>query len=323
MTELATVPQAPAAAPDRDEAPRPRGGAPHQEARRQAGGHRRRRPGGGGARAGGRRARRRARPGLRCTCCAARASRRRCSRTPRRSSRSEAEEIATLHGDRDAGRRSSATARPAQLAKAILREEKRMAGFLEKLIPRLTRSVAQGRDPGAAAQRRPAEHEPRRTTSSSCTVDAAAAARAPRAAAAAPHAAPRTRSGPPARPSRSRSGSSRRAAARPRSGGSTSSAHQQAHQRARRTAPERRAAPSSTARVDRRCPAGRRRPGVRPLASAALVGPVAQAAEAGLREVVEARRRRTRSSRCGPRGDVRGAGRRSRARSTPRRSGCT
>ncbi len=35
----------------------------------------------------------------------------------------------------------------ADLAKAILREEKRMAGFLEKLIPRLTKSVAQAEIP--------------------------------------------------------------------------------------------------------------------------------------------------------------------------------
>ena len=35
----------------------------------------------------------------------------------------------------------------ASLAKAILREEKRMAGFLEKLIPRLTKAVAQAEIP--------------------------------------------------------------------------------------------------------------------------------------------------------------------------------
>jgi ferritin-like metal-binding protein YciE len=35
----------------------------------------------------------------------------------------------------------------ADLAKAILREERRMAGFLEKLIPRLTKSVAQAEIP--------------------------------------------------------------------------------------------------------------------------------------------------------------------------------
>src|SRR5687767_8099511 len=58
----------------------------------------------------------------------------------------EAEEIGTYTmiqnlaekvGDRDT----------ASLAKAILREEKRMAGFLEKLIPRLTKAVAQAEIP--------------------------------------------------------------------------------------------------------------------------------------------------------------------------------
>ncbi len=47
----------------------------------------------------------------------------------------------------------------ARLAKAILREEKRMAGFLEKLIPRLAKSVAQAEIPRSersAGRRRPA-----------------------------------------------------------------------------------------------------------------------------------------------------------------------
>jgi ferritin-like metal-binding protein YciE len=61
---------------------------------------------------------------------------------------SEAEEIGTytsietlakLVGDRDTQ----------QLAKAILREEKRMAGFLEKLIPRLTQAVAKAEIPAS------------------------------------------------------------------------------------------------------------------------------------------------------------------------------
>jgi ferritin-like metal-binding protein YciE len=61
---------------------------------------------------------------------------------------SEAEEIGTytaiqtlakLVGDRETE----------QLAKAILREEKRMAGFLEKLIPRLTQAVAKAEIPPA------------------------------------------------------------------------------------------------------------------------------------------------------------------------------
>jgi ferritin-like metal-binding protein YciE len=47
------------------------------------------------------------------------------------------ENLAQKVGDRDT----------AKLAKAILREEKRMAGFLEKLIPRLTSAVAQAEIP--------------------------------------------------------------------------------------------------------------------------------------------------------------------------------
>ena len=55
----------------------------------------------------------------------------------------------------------------AQLAKAILREEKRMAGFLEKLIPRLTQAVAQAEIPPSERNggRRPTSR--RRTTSRS------------------------------------------------------------------------------------------------------------------------------------------------------------
>jgi rubrerythrin len=52
----------------------------------------------------------------------------------------------------------------AQLAKAILREEKRMAGFLEKLIPRLTTSVVQAEIP-----RRERNGGRKRTTSRSTT----------------------------------------------------------------------------------------------------------------------------------------------------------
>lgn len=52
----------------------------------------------------------------------------------------------------------------AKLAKAILREEKRMAGFLEKLIPRLTQSVVQAEIP--AKERHGGR---RRTTSRSTT----------------------------------------------------------------------------------------------------------------------------------------------------------
>ncbi len=56
----------------------------------------------------------------------------------------------------------------ASLAKAILREEKRMAGFLEKLIPRLTTSVVQAEIPSRernGGRRRTASR--RKTTSSS------------------------------------------------------------------------------------------------------------------------------------------------------------
>jgi ferritin-like metal-binding protein YciE len=76
---------------------------------------------------------------------------------------SEAEEIGTyssiealakIVGDRETE----------QLAKAILREEKRMAGFLEKLIPRLTQAVAKAEIP--PAQRNGGRTSRRRTTRS-------------------------------------------------------------------------------------------------------------------------------------------------------------
>jgi rubrerythrin len=61
----------------------------------------------------------------------------------------------------------------ADLAKAILREEKRMAGFLEKLIPRLTKSVVQSDIPRSerssgrrrTSSRRAASTTRKRTTS--------------------------------------------------------------------------------------------------------------------------------------------------------------
>jgi rubrerythrin len=74
---------------------------------------------------------------------------------------SEAEEIGTytsiatlakVVGDRDTE----------QLANAILREEKRMAGFLEKLIPRLTQAVAKAEIP--PSQRNGARRTTRRRT---------------------------------------------------------------------------------------------------------------------------------------------------------------
>jgi ferritin-like metal-binding protein YciE len=78
---------------------------------------------------------------------------------------SEAEEIGTytsiealakLVGDRDTE----------QLAKAILREEKRMAGFLEKLIPRLTQAVAKAEIPASERNGGRGRRTSRRRTSS-------------------------------------------------------------------------------------------------------------------------------------------------------------
>ena len=75
---------------------------------------------------------------------------------------SEAEEIGTytsiealakLVGDRDTE----------QLAKAILREEKRMAGFLEKLIPRLTQAVGKAEIPASERNGRGSRPSRRRT----------------------------------------------------------------------------------------------------------------------------------------------------------------
>ena len=99
---------------------------------------------------------------------------------------SEAEEIGTyssiealakIVGDRETE----------QLAKAILREEKRMAGFLEKLIPRLTQAVARAEIP--SSQRNGGGRTTRRRTT-------------------------RSRSGSAARRTTSRSGTSRRTASR-------------------------------------------------------------------------------------------------------------
>ena len=55
----------------------------------------------------------------------------------------------------------------ARLAKAILREEKRMAGFLERLIPQLTRSVAQAEIPASERNGGRRRTSSRRKTSSS------------------------------------------------------------------------------------------------------------------------------------------------------------
>ena len=154
-----------------------------------------------------------------------------------------------LLGDRDAGedRRRPETE---QLAKAILREEKRMAGFLEKLIPRLAQSVVEGRDPAP-----PNATAARRTTSRRAQPAAAPgrAGRAPRARRPArettlrarrlPHATTAARRRPLARNGASRSTSRaepRLAAAR---SGTT-----------RRTAASGSARRSPQVRVDRRCP---------------------------------------------------------------------
>jgi ferritin-like metal-binding protein YciE len=111
----------------------------------------------------------------------------------------------------------------ASLAKAILREEKRMAGFLEKLIPRLTKSVVQAEIPrsqrnggrrrtssrrGASTRPRASSSRPRATSARSGTKRATSA-----------------RSGTKKAASRSRSASSRSrsTAARPRTSSSRSS----------------------------------------------------------------------------------------------------
>ena len=62
-----------------------------------------------------------------------------------------------------------------QLAKAILREEKRMAGFLEKLIPKLTQAVAKAEIPAAQRNGGRRTTTRRRTTSRSGTARRTAA----------------------------------------------------------------------------------------------------------------------------------------------------
>ena len=89
---------------------------------------------------------------------------------------SEAEEIATYSaietlaktvGDRETE----------QLAKAILREEKRMAGFLEKLIPKLTQSVAKAEIPASQRNGGRRKTSRRRTTSRTGTTRRTTASR--------------------------------------------------------------------------------------------------------------------------------------------------
>jgi ferritin-like metal-binding protein YciE len=123
----------------------------------------------------------------------------------------EAEEIASYTmiqnlaesvGDRDT----------ATLAKAILREEKRMAGFLEKLIPRLTKSVVQAEIPRSERNGGRRRTSSRRTTASrSRTTSARSGTKrttSARRGAAASKASPRSRSAS----SRSRSSSGRKTA---------------------------------------------------------------------------------------------------------------
>ena len=92
----------------------------------------------------------------------------------------------------------------AQLAKAILREEKRMAGFLEKLIPRLTKSVVQAEIPREGAQRRTraarAAAAASTTSTSARSRDDARSGPSGPAARAAPSARPALAAAPPGRP---------------------------------------------------------------------------------------------------------------------------
>ena len=137
---------------------------------------------------------------------------------------SEAEEIGTyssiealakIVGDRETE----------QLAKAILREEKRMAGFLEKLIPRLTQAVARAEIP--SSQRNGGRRTTRRRTTRSRSGSAARRTTSRSGA---------SRSGT-SRRTASRSGSSRTTAARRGSSRSSSKARSGASRStARRTA---------------------------------------------------------------------------------------
>jgi ferritin-like metal-binding protein YciE len=113
----------------------------------------------------------------------------------------------------------------ASLAKAILREEKRMAGFLEKLIPRLTKSVVQTEIPRSernggrrrtssrrttASRSRAASSRPRTTSARSGTKRSSSARSG-----AASKPSPRSRS------ASARSGTSRRTTSSRSSGGAT------------------------------------------------------------------------------------------------------
>ena len=84
----------------------------------------------------------------RCTWCAARASRRNCSRTPRREFSDEAEEIANYTAIETLAE-SVGDKETAKIARGIRREEERMSSFLERLIPQLTKAVAQAEIPAS------------------------------------------------------------------------------------------------------------------------------------------------------------------------------
>ena len=98
-------------------------------------------------------------PRARCTWCAAPASRRVLLKNARTEFKEEAEEIAHYTAIQKLAE-TVGDKETAQLAKAILREEKRMAGFLEKLIPRLTKSVVQAEIPAASATADAADDQP-------------------------------------------------------------------------------------------------------------------------------------------------------------------
>ena len=92
-----------------------------------------------------------------------------------------------------------------QLAAAILREEKRMAGFLEKLIPRLTQAVAKAEIPASQRNGGRRTTRRRRTTSRSAATSRSRSGTTRRTA---------SRSGSSRKTTSARSGSARRTTAR-------------------------------------------------------------------------------------------------------------
>ncbi|MFL5827824.1 MAG: ferritin-like domain-containing protein [Thermoleophilaceae bacterium] len=120
------------------------------------------------------------------------------------------ETLATAVGDRET----------AQLAKQIKRDEERMAKFLERLIPQLTKAVATAEIP--AAERRTASSSRRRSASSRSRSTASSRSTSARSRSGS---GTRSRSGSSSRSSASRSGSSRSSSGRssPSRSGSSSS----------------------------------------------------------------------------------------------------